>query len=146
MIPLPGKGVLVAGALGAVACLFLWLALAAEKNRHADTKQQLADQKANVAAIQTQHAEQAADRAEAAAAELDSVREQFLRMQRDASQLRQSLSNTEALREADRMDAEQRIEGLKRENEELMAWAVSTVPADWIVFMREPIDAVADAP
>ncbi len=145
MIPKIKPVALVAGVglLAVLACLF---ALSIEKGAHADTRKELADERALVADIRSQHATQAAERAEAAEANVARMRAEIEAAQRNEMQLRRDLSAAEAAREADRLDSESRIERLKRENEELMAWAVTPVPDDWIDFMREPVDdAVAAA-
>ena len=142
---LPGKATLITGGVGLLAVVAVLFLLALEKGAHAKTKQLLADEKALVATIREQNATQAADRAEAAAAQVARMQAEIEAAQQNEMQLRRDLSTIEQQREADRRASETRIERLKRENEELMAWAITLVPGDWISFMREPIDEVAAA-
>ena len=139
------KPALITGGIGLAGILAMVLLLAVEKNAHADTKQELADERSLVADIRSQNATQAAERAEAAAAEVARMQAQIDTAQQNEMQLRRDLSAVEAAREADRRNSETRIERLKRENDELMAWAITVVPGDWIDFMREPIDQAAAA-
>lgn len=139
------KATIVTGIIGLAAVAWFGLLLSLEKGAHAKTKQALASEKALVADIRSQNATQAAERAEAVADNVARMQAQIDAFIESEGSLRRSLSETRRLRQADREDADQRIERLKRENEELQAWAATLVPDDWVDFMREPADEATAA-
>lgn len=126
---------MIVGGAGALAVLVVAGLLELEKNRHADTRSELARQReltAEVLARESSTAAEAARTVAAAAgraqAELDAMRQHEEQLRAEAAEL--ARRSTESRAAADRQ-----IARLRRENAELAAWADTVIPGPWLDFL-----------
>lgn len=133
---------ITAGA-GALAVLGVAGLLVLEKNRHANTRAELAEARALTAEVLAREASTAAEAARTvaaaaarAAAELDAMRQHEERLRAEAA---------EAARRSDenRAAADRQIARLRRENAELAAWADAVIPGPWVDFMLGRAESAA---
>ena len=136
----------IVGAAGGIAVLGVGVLLVIEKGRHADTREELAEARAQVAEVLAREASTAAAAAQAVAQAVERARAEL-----DAMRAREAVvaaEHAEALRVSNeqRAAADRQIARLRRENAEVAAWADSVIPGAWLDFMLGRSDPAAGAP
>lgn len=125
-----------------VALLFL---LGAEKNAHAGTRKQLADEMALVATLRSDYAKAAIVRNQAVSEALQTMQDELRASVAREADLQAVIDSQSEAREKDRREADTRLNVLEAENDALKQWNNVPNPDGIVRWMREPVEA-APAP
>jgi hypothetical protein len=123
------------GLAGVIAVLAVAGLLVAEKNRHADTRAELARQRELTAEVLAREATTAAEAARTVAAAAARATAELDAMRQHEEQLRAEAAEAARRSTENRAAADRQIARLRRENAELAAWADARVPGPWLDFM-----------
>lgn len=134
------------GLAGVIAVLAVAGLLVLEKNRHAETRAELATQRELTAEVLAREASTAAEAARTVAAaaaraqaELDAMRSHEEQIRAEAAELARRSNESRAA-------ADRQIARLRRENAALAAWADAPIPGPWVDFMLGRSADVAAGP